>query len=289
MRIAGAALILTGLVRAAGAQDDTCRPGPASNEARTMAKFGVPLAFGPGVAQVTSTTVQVYAGIDLTYLPKVDDATATPTFCRPDKPGPENTDLLLVAPRPRVWLTLPGGWGLEGSWIPPLRMGEVKANLVGVAVSRTLDLSRSRLSLSLRAHATVGRIEGPITCDDEALQDSASPCYQGTRSNDSFSPNILGGSVAVAWTASGSIRPYLGAGYNHLAPRFQVNFLNRFGGLDRRKVIVDLDRMALFAGATWTANGRVDLSGEIYSAPTDAVTARVVGRFRLRGSEPGPP
>lgn len=281
MRVGLAALVLLALSHQAAAQSDVCRPGKASNEARTMAKFGVPLAFSSGIAPAMSPAWQIRVGIEVSYLPNVDDATATPTFCRPDKPGPENTDLLFAAPRPRVWLSLPGGFGLEGSWIPPLEMGDVKANLWGFALSRATSLGMHQMVLDLRAHATVGKIEAPITCDDEALADAASPCYQGTRSNDSFSPNVMGVSATVSWASWGDFRPYLGVGYNHLAPRFQVNFTNQFGGTDRRKVVVDLDRVALFAGATWSFS-RLELGGEIYSAPTDAVTGRLVARFKLR-------
>ena len=247
-----------------------------------MAKFGVPLAFSGGVTPGAASPWQIYLGLEVSYLPKVDAATATPTICRPDKPGPENTDLLFAAPRPRAWLALPAGFGLEASWIPPLAMSDVKANLLGMALSRTMSLPGHGVLLQLRVHATLGRIEAPITCDEAALEDADSPCFQGMRSNDSFRPNILGAAATMSWTTGGSFRANLGAGYNHLAPRFQVNFTNRFGTVDRRKVIVDLDRAVLFAGATWTAHPSLDLSGEIYSAPVDAVTGRVVARVRLR-------
>jgi hypothetical protein len=195
--------------------------------------------------------------------------------------GPENTDLVFAVPRPRASLTLPAGFSVEASWIPPLRISEAKANLVGVALSHTTPLNHGSVLLDLRAHGTFGVIHGPITCDDAALQDANSECYLGTRSDDAFKPNMVGLQVAVGWRLGRTIRPYIGGGYNHLAPRFQVNFTNAAGSTDRRKVTVDLERAALFAGASWQATSRVELSGEIYSAPTDAVTGRVAGRIRL--------
>ena len=93
---------------------------------------------------------------------------------------------------------------------------------------------------------------------------------------------MLGLSAALGWSLGRTLRPYAGAGYNHLAPRFQVNFTNQFGVIDRRRVVVDLDRMVLFAGATWSPGRRLDFSGEIYSAPSDAVTGRVTARLRLQ-------
>jgi hypothetical protein len=279
VRILTGGLLLLVLTSQAGAQDDAvCRPGKASNEARTMASFAVPLAFSASQAPAPVEPWRIDVGVEVAYIPKVDDATATPTICRPDKTGPENTDLLFALPRPRLQVALPGRVILEGSWVPPIRVSDVKANLFGVALTRVGELRQ--VLIALRVHATLGKVEAPITCDEGALTDSSSPCYRGTRSNDSFHPNVLGAQLAVSWRL-GSLRPYLGAGYNHLAPRFRVNYTNQFGSVDRTRVVVDLDRGALFAGATWTAN-RFLLSGEIYSAPTDAITGRVMVSYRLK-------
>jgi len=278
---AGVLLALAGAAGRMAAQlNDTCRPSKSSNEARTMAIFDVPLAFSGSAAPAAGSVGRVQLGLEVTYLPNVDPTIATPTTCRPDKQRPEHTDLLFAAPRPRASVSLPAGFMLEASWIPPIRMSDVKANLAGVALAWTKELHR--LVLELRAHGTFGVIRAPITCDDSALQDAGSPCYQGQRSNDAFHPNVLGVSAALGWSLGPRIRPYLGAGYNHLAPRFRVNFTNQFDVVDHRRVVVDLDRGVLFGGATWSALRRVDLSAEIYSAPVDAVTARVTARVRMR-------
>jgi hypothetical protein len=282
--VAGLVLLPALLARLAAAQqviDDECLPGKRSNEARTMASFDVPLAFSSAAAPVRSPSGRVRVGVELSYLPNVDPAIATPTICRPDKHGPENTDLLFAAPRPRISVALPGGFAVEASWIPPIRMSDVKANVIGVAVARSTPLGKRGAVLELRAHGSFGTVKAPITCDDTALQDAGSPCYQGTRSNDTFKPNVMGVAAALGWSVGHAIRPYAGAGYNHLAPRFQVNFTNQFDVIDRRRVRVDLDRGVLFAGASWTPGRRLELSGELYSAPVDAVTARVMARVRL--------
>lgn len=245
-----------------------------------MAVFAVPLAFSAAGAPESNPPGRLVIGLEGSYLPKVDPAIAAPTTCRPGK-GPENTDLVFAVPRPRVMLALPAGFSVEASWVPPLRISEAKANLVGFALSRTTPLKGGAVLLDVRAHGTLGVIHGPITCDDAALQDATSECYLGTRSDDAFKPNMVGLQVAVGWKLGRIIRPYLGAGYNHLAPRFQVNFTNQAGTTDRRKVTVDLERGVLFAGASWQATSAFELSGEIYSAPTDAVTGRLVGRIRL--------
>jgi hypothetical protein len=274
-----AATVVASTATAQGPNDD-CFPSKSSNEARTMAKFGVPLAFSAAAAPERGPVGGFRVGLELSYVPTVDRETATPTFCRPGK-GPENTELLSLVPRPRLSLTLPAGFALEASWIPPVRIAEVKANLVGVALSQTMSVGDRGAALTFRAHGTFGVIKAPITCDDAALADPTSECYQGTRSDDAFHPNVFGIDVALGWSLGRSLRPYMGAGYSRLAPRFQVNFTNQFDEVDRRRVTVNLDRAVLFAGATWRATGAFELSGEIYSAPADAVTARVAARVLL--------
>jgi hypothetical protein len=258
-----------------GASQGDCFPGPESNEAKTMATFAVPLAFSRGSAP--DLFPGFTAGVELAYLPKVSDATATPTTCRPGK-GPEHTDLLFAVPRPRIGMPLPFGLSLQASWIPPIRLNGVKANLFGVSVEKAFG-RLDGLVAAIRAHATFGSVRAPVTCDDEALLDATSECFGGTRSDDRLSPNIMGLDVAVGGSlAGGRLRPYGGAGYNRLQPRFQVNFTDQFGELDDRRVEVDLDRLVLFGGATWQVAERLGLTGELYAAPSDAVTGRVIVR-----------
>ena len=78
------------------------------------------------------------------------------------------------------------------------------------------------------------------------------------------------------------MRPFVGGGLNLLRPRFQVNFTNQFGQLDDTKVRVNLTRGALFGGATWAAAPGLGLSGEIYGAPGDAVTGRLMASYAVR-------
>jgi len=261
------------------AQSAACRPPDNSNEAKTLAIFSVPLAFGrAGIANAGGGRVKF--GFELSYLPDVDEATATPTLCRPGK-RPENTDLLFAAPRPRIAIILGRGFAMEASWVPPIDLHQVKANLVGVALSYDVRLNDHGTAVSLRAHGTFGVIKAPITCDDEALQDQPSECYQGTRSNDSYHPNIVGFDAAVRSSLGAPFQLYFGSGYNRLMPRFRVNFTNSQGQTDRQRIEVDLDRLALFGGFTWLAARRLGLSAEVYTAPADAVTGRVALRVAM--------
>jgi hypothetical protein len=277
--VVGLGLGAAGGVRA----QDVCRPAKNSNEAKVLGIFAVPLAFAPAGAPISGSGSRVQIGIEGSYLPKVDPATAIPTTCRPDKTKPEHTDLLFAAPRPRIAIRLGAGFALEASWIPPIRLSGVKANLFGGALSYAHALDRKGTVVAIRVHGTFGVVNAPVTCDAKAIRDPTNlVCFGGRESDDSYHPNIVGTDVTVGWNlGQGKVRPYLGAGYNHLAPRFQVNFTNQDGFTDRRRVEVDLSRAVLFGGMSWRVTRLLDLSGELYSAPADAVTGRVAVRVMM--------
>jgi hypothetical protein len=255
-----------------------CRPPTTSNEAESFGMVSVPLAFGR--AQAPELLPGLRFGIEAAYVPQIDDETATPTICRPGK-GPENVNLASILPRPRLSVPLPLGLAFEASWIPPVRVGGIKASLFGVSLGRSFG-DIDGIAVSLRGHATFGSLRAAIVCEDDALDDPASECFQGTRSDDKFTPNIFGADLAASVpVAGGRLRPYLGAGYNRLQPRFRVNFTNRFGDVDSTRVLVNLDRIAVFGGATWTLGYRFALSGEVYAVPADAVSLRLVFRSSL--------
>ena len=262
------------------AQGD-CFPPTDSHEAQLFAALAVPLAFSLAEAPAVGPPGQVRVALEATYLPDVDEELRTPTICRPGK-GPDNTDLLFGFPRPRVSVGLPAGLLFEASWVPPVRLSGVKASLVGLSLQRSFPIAKEGTFLTLRTHSAFGLIRAPITCDEDALRDDTSECFQGTLSDDRYHPNTFGAEAAVSWLlGQGRIRPFLGGGLNILHPRFQVNFTNQFGETDNRKVEVDLTRGALFAGATWAPAGGFALSGQIYSSPGDAVTARLAASYLI--------
>ncbi len=276
-RLAAFALVASALAAPLAAQS-VCRPPASSHEAKTLAIFSVPLAFGPATAPEILPGLQ--AGLEGAYLPKVAPATATPSICRPGQ-GPLNTDLLFALPRPRIGLPLPFGLALQASWIPPVRVAGVKANLFGLSLGKSFG-KLDGLVAAIRAHATFGQIRGPITCDDAALAEPTSECFQGTRSDDKYSPNIFGADFSLGWTmAGGALRPYLGGGYTRLEPRFQVNFTNQFGTVDSTRIEVSLNRGAVFGGVTWQLADRLGVAAELYAVPADAVTARLVARTAI--------
>jgi hypothetical protein len=278
--------LLVGLTAVSAAQD-VCEPGPNSNEAQVFARMAVPLAFGPAQAPEALRPGLVRLALEVAYLPDIPDDIATPTICRPNKP-PENVNLLDAMPRPRVQIAFGGGWVAEGSWVPPITVNDVKANLFGLSLARVFGVGPEGAALALRGHATLGTIKGPFTCPEEELSNPENPdCLGGENpSEDTYTPTTFGVEAEYGLSAaSGRLRPYAGVGYNRLEPRFDVGFTYAGGAVDSTEVKVGLNRVTVFGGLTWMPSGQFAASAEVYSAPEDVATIRVLGRYALGGED----
>ena len=270
------AVLLGGLVvwpsRRLAAQDCTAGHLPDdSHEAEIFRIRGASTAFGRAISPVTPRQGALFAMFEVTTLAHIDQSTATPTYCRPGKPA-ENVNLMSVLPRPRVIFGLADGFTFEASWIPPVTVNDVKANVVSVALGRAVPVAVGLISL--RAHATVGEIRAPITCTEAQIAEDpsapgASECAGGAApSNDHYKPNSFGADMTYGWpVAAGRIRPFLGAGVNFLRPRFQVDFTDQFDVKQDQKVEGDFTRYVAFAGATWIPTSRLSFTGEVYADP----------------------
>lgn len=264
-----------------------CRPPRNSNEAKLLAFFAAPISFSTGGIIEGLSPGQVRLGVEASYVPSPSRSIQQPDFCHSKKT--ENTNLSPVFPRPRVAIGLPGGFLLEGSYLPPIEVADAEPNLGSVALSKPLSLTgspdRGRVSLLVRAHATFGRVRGSITCPKKYLQqqDLNLACYGDTESSDTYHPNMFGAEAALAREgAGGRWGAYGSAGANWLRPRFQVGFQYRDGLFDDTKIRVNLTRATLGAGAWYRVASAAALVGELYSVPADATTIRVGGAYTFR-------
>jgi hypothetical protein len=279
----GTAIAAALFALAPAAATGQCRPGENSNEAKLLAHYSAPITFAPQVGPAFGRG-RVVIGADLTYIPKPDPALEQTGSCFNAK---KSTQLSPVFPRPRLTIGLPLGIGVEVGYLPPVRVGNAKANLVSGAVSVArplLSVAGQPIVLGARVHATRGYVNGPITCSDDALQqsDPNGPCYGTKESNDTFRPNMWGidGSVGRRFMDR-RLDLYAGGGITWLAPRFRVGFTDATGYHDRARVEVDLRRVSVFGGATWRLAGIWSATAQLYSVPVDVTLFRLGATAQL--------
>jgi hypothetical protein len=268
---------------AAGAQERTLEHyGPGAPEGKLMLYYSSTIAFSPLGAP--SVTRRIEAAIELSYLPRLSAAQRTTGY---DKP--EATNLAPMFARPRLAARLPWGVGLEASWIPPVRVFDVKANLVAGAVTRSFG-DATGLRIVPRVSVLSGRVEGPITCNRDATRTGgvalatyyACVCY-GNDSRDFFEPRHLSGELLVTRAfARGRFEPYVSAGARRERTRFDIGVIRPDGSRDPDNPVLEVRSTRAYgtAGASWLGMRRARLATELYYAPGSAVTVRALAGLR---------
>ena len=263
-----------------------CKVPTNSNEARLLAFYSAPIAFSPASAPEHSSAWTLRIGGEGGPIADPDSAIQRSSLCYTSKR--ENTRLSPFFGRPRLTLALPGGFALEGSYLPPVKIGDAEPNLGSAALSWTKRIKMAptgnATDLMVRVHGTFGQVRGPITCPRKALQqtDPSKPCFGTQQSVDTFKPNMMGVESVVSTAAwDGRLAFYVGAGANFLRPRFQVGFVDGLGNVDHTLITVDLTRLALFTGVTAEVSNAIDVSAQAYGVREDGVTFRFGAGYRL--------
>ena len=286
MRATTLALIMLGCASARPALAAECRVPKNSNEARLLGFYSAPISFSPASAPEHAEPWTIRVGAEGGLIPDPDTAIQRSGACFTKKS--ENTKLSPVFGRPRVTLTLPAGFALEGSYLPPIKINDAEPNLGSAALSwsRRLKMASTGNSTDImfRLHGTAGHVRGPITCPEKALQqtDVTRPCFGTKPSVDTFKPTMAGieGILStVAW--DGRVAFYAGGGENFLRPRFQVGFTDGLGSVDSTLIVVDLNRITMFGGVTAEMTSALDLSAQVYDVRGDGITFRIGAGYRI--------
>ena len=278
-------------------------------DGRLMGYYSAALAFSPAAApEPAPRAYALRLGLELSLIPPLSEENRTGGFSKT-----ESTNLAPVLPRPRASLTLPGGVVAEGSWVPPVHLFAVTANLGALALSRTIA-GVGPLSLTPRLALSAGTVTGAVTCNHDLFDRGGGDslyfekvCH-GRESRDQFRPRAASLELTAAPRASGGtwwggrLRPYAGAGVRAERTRFDVGVRGYDGSLDPSYPSIELrvTRGYGFAGATWLAGGSADgatgrgsagrdalrlramrFSAELFYAPGSLVTVRTQGSLPL--------
>ena len=263
-----------------------CRVPKNSNEAKLLAFYSAPIAFSPASAPEHALPWTLRIGGEGGVINDPNPAIRESSACFTKKS--EDTRLAPIFGRPRLTLTLPAGFAVEASYLPPIKIGDATPNLGSAALSWTKRLrmaaTGNSTDLMFRVHGTAGEVRGPITCPSDALQqaDAARPCFGPKPSRDTFKPTMAGYEGVISTAAwDGRVAFYAGAGENFLRPRFQVGFTDATGSVDETLIAVNLTRITMFAGVTAEVSSSFDLSGQAYGVREDGVNFRIGGGYRL--------
>jgi len=252
-------------------------------EGRLLAFYSAAMAFSP--AGFAPDESRLSFSLEVSHVPSLDKAQRRPSI---DKP--ESTNLAPFFPRPRASLRI-GSWRAEASWIPPMRVFDVEANLGSLAITGPA-VRAGAFSLAPRAWATFGRVRGAMTCSTREMLGKGSDLelYYGTvchgrESDDWFEPRLVGGEVVASRAlGTGGAHAYAMLGARVDRTRFDIGVLTFTGERDSDHPILELRAFRPHGalGASWRVRRGVYAGGEVFYAPGSLLTGRVSGRWVVR-------
>lgn len=252
-----------------------------------MAFYSAVLAFSPAGQVEQPIPGSVVAAIELSFVPPLDASQRSAGY---DKP--EATNLAPVFPRPRIRIGFPFGVGLEASWLPPVRVFGVTANLAALAVTLPAGRIGDQLQISGRLSGMRGRVTGPITCNADIAEEGSADLRTYYRtvcrdkdSKDYFEPRHLSMEL-LATRPLGTLRPYAAVGARlDAGTRFDIGVARADGTYrDPDHPVLELRavRPQFMLGATWRGLHLANVSGELFYAPGSVLTGRGLVSVRLR-------
>jgi hypothetical protein len=252
-------------------------------EGRLIGFYSAALLFSPLGVPDRARTWALDAGVEIAYIPHLSRSQRT---AFQDKP--EATNLAPVFPRPRVSLVLPVALNAQLSWVPPIRVFDVEANLFSVSITRALE--PRGWTVAPRFIATWGKVRGSITCFED-LRDGtqseniyySSVCH-GRNSDDHFKPQHFAGEVLVSRQVPRlPFVPYAGLGVLREKTIFDIGVIRPDGSRDPDHPILELraTRAYAFVGGTVNAWRSTRFTSELFYAPGSLFTARVFAGIHL--------
>jgi hypothetical protein len=281
----GASLValLTELPGVSHAQRVTERHPFFDPEGRLLAFYSAAMAFSP--AGMAPDESRLSVSLEVSHVPYLNAAQRRPSI---DKP--ESTNLAPFFPRPRGALRV-GNWTVEASWIPPMRVFDVEANLLSAAIAAP-PVTIGAFSIAPRLWGTFGRIRGSMTCSTQTMLGHGSDlelyyatvCH-GRESDDWFEPRMLAGEGVVSRSlGSGGGRFYATVGARVDRTRFDIGVLTQDGTRDTDHPVLQLRTVRPHGalGASWRVRRGVLAGGELFYAPGSLLTGRVSGKWIVR-------
>ena len=209
-------------------------------------------------------------GLEMGTIPHLSAAQRTVGF---DGTKTEDLNRAPAIARPHAALGIGAGFSLVADWVPPLELDHAKANVVTLALERSLFTSDT-WSLGARLGVGSGKIEGDITCPRSVVAAGNDPVrnpYQcqspshdaqryhwktaGLTLGRTLIPNLSGHVSASVWRLNGVFR--VDAEYAGLADRSRLAYTgNDWGGA---------------VGLDWSRSDRWRVSGEVFYSPLDVV------------------
>ncbi len=187
----------------------------------------------------------------------------------------EDLNKLPVFVRPRVTIGLPADLSLTLSYVPPVSVEGVEANLFSVALGRPIYRG-SVWSAGVRVYGQGGTVTSDFTCPEKEARapiGSEQNLYGCEERSSDEATLRYGGIELTASRPIATLRAstlHLGVSGNYLDNEFQVN-ARTFGFLDRTHLSTHGIVYTVQGGLSWPIRGGTAFGVELFYAPLEVV------------------
>lgn len=231
--------------------------------ATLLTSLGVPHESRPG---------SIDAGLETIQLPHLSTAERMVGFT-----GTKSEDLnkLPVFVRPRMTIGLPADLSLTLSYVPPVSVGGVEANLFSVALGRPIYRG-SLWSAGIRVYGQGGTVTSDFTCPEKEAQapiGSEQNLYGCEERSSDEATLRYGGIELIAARQIATLRAstlHVGVSGNYFDNEFQVN-ARTFGFLDRTHLSTHGIVYTVQSGLSWPIGRGTAFGIELFYAPLEVV------------------
>jgi hypothetical protein len=207
------------------------------------------------------------AALDLGSIPRLGDAQQRVGF------GGSKEEDLNKSPafgRLRLALGMPGDWVAELGYTPPLEINGSRARDVVALAAGKRVVERDDFTLSVRALAQAGRVQGDITCPARfagSTDPAQNPVGCRSPSQDTFTANYYGADATLGW-AAGPWSWHAGAGIARTRLSVQVDA--ELATIHDRSHLASSGNLPWFTiGARHEFSPRWSLAAELLYVPLD--------------------
>ena len=185
----------------------------------------------------------------------------------------ENLNNAPISIRPHLIYYLREKLALSLSYVPPIELWDVKANLLAGSINWS-PINKGPLTVGLRLYGQIGTGEGAFTCTEEnvaAGDDFEKNPYGCNKiSRDRAHLDYLGVEISAAYRIDKlkGLRPFVAVGYNRMNLKFGINS-TLFGEPDSRTQKSQGETVTFSGGFTIPITSKLQFGLHLFYAPLD--------------------
>ncbi len=211
-------------------------------------------------------------GLELVDIPSLSEEERRVGF---DGAKVENLNNAPISIRPIISYYLTEKISFSGSYIPPIELWDVKANIFSFSLNwRAYE--KGPFALGVRLYGQTGAATGAFTCTEDNVR--AGNDFEGNPwgcaevSRDRVHMDYYGGEGSISYRLEklNGLTPYFSVGWNHMRNKFKLDS-SLFGQPDKRLEKGESNTVSYSGGFVYPLNGKLSFGFQVFYTPLDVI------------------